>query len=98
MAVVAEIEVAAEPMAELQQLLEQPMTGVVRVDEGSGDALPGPVDKGCGSQRLEDVQVHVDIHEVGQHDSSADTVACGGRKDTVGILVDMVACDRRREL
>lgn len=63
-------------------------------------SLVGPADKDCDFQQLLDevlvptlVVGLADSHEV-EHDSFADTAACGARKDTAGILADRVACDR----
>lgn len=66
------------------------------MDEGSERALAAPgLGMGRGFQRLADVLERGSREEA--HDSSAGTAACGGRRNTAGILAGRAACARRTE-
>lgn len=70
---------------------------VAAMDVGSGRAsvaLGSGMD--CDFQRLLDVLGRGSREE--ERDSSADTAACGGRRNTAGNLVDRAACARKMEL
>lgn len=72
--------------------MAQQLPVAAKVDEELEHAERVLADTGCDFQRL------VGDLELGSRDSSADTVACDGRRDIVGIPADTAACARRMVL